>query len=87
MKRSRYPFTSKFTDRHGKVRWRFRRTGYPVAYLRAPYGTKDFEREYAACLEAEPIRIGADRIRPGTVSDVIARYYADTAFLDLRPAT
>lgn len=87
MKRNRYPYTSKFNDRHGKPRWRFRRSGYPVYYFRSPYGTKDFEREYAACLEAEPITIGTDRIRPGSVSDVIARYYADNAFLDLRPAT
>ena len=87
MKRNRYPYVSSFRDRHGKVRWRFRRVGYPTAYLHAPHGTKDFEREYAACLEAEPITIGADRVRPGSVSDVIARYYADNAFLDLRPGT
>lgn len=87
MKRNRYPYTSKFNDRHGKPRWRFRRVGYPVHYFGSPYGSKDFEREYAACLDAEPIRIGADRVRPGSVSDVIARYYADNSFLDLRPAT
>ena len=87
MKRNRYPYTSKFNDRHGKPRWRFRRVGYPVHYFRSPYGSKDFEREYAACLEADPIRIGIDRVTPGSVSDVIARYYCDNAFLDLRPAT
>lgn len=87
MKRNRYPYTSKFNDRHGKPRWRFRRAGYPTHYFRSPYGSKDFEREYAGCLEAEPIKIGADRVQPGSVSDVIARYYADNAFMDLRPAT
>ena len=87
MKQSRYPYVSSFRDRHGKRRWRFRRKGYTTQYLHAPYGTKEFEREYAACLEAEPIRIGANRARPGSVSDVIARYYADTAFLDLEEAT
>ncbi|OJW73049.1 MAG: hypothetical protein BGO57_13310 [Sphingomonadales bacterium 63-6] len=87
MKRKPYPYVSSFKDRHGKRRWRFRRTGYDTHYFKAPWGTKEFEQEYAACLQAEPLRIGADRIRPGSVSDVIARYYADTAFLDLRPAT
>lgn len=87
MKRNRYPYTGKFNDRHGKPRWRFRRVGYPTHYFRSPYGSKDFEREYAACLEAEPIKIGADRVRPGSVSDVIARYYSDGAFMDLRPST
>ncbi|ASP31371.1 integrase [Qipengyuania flava] len=80
-------FVSKFTDRHGKVRYRFRRKGYPAHYFKAPFGTKAFEREYAACLEQEKPGIGAGRIIPGSVSDVIARYYSDSAFLDLKPAT
>lgn len=83
----RFAFVSSFEDRHGKRRFRFRRKGYAVHYFKAPHGTKAFEREYAACLEAEPAPIGAERIIPGSVSDVIARYYADNAFLDLKPAT
>ena len=86
MKRT-FPFVTPFRDRHGKIRYRFRRKGYPSHYFKAAFGTKDFEREYAACLEAEPPAIGADRIIPGSVSDVIARYYRDSAFLDLRPST
>jgi Site-specific recombinase XerD len=82
-----YPFASSFLDRHGKRRWRFRRKGHPTHYFKAQHGTKDFEREYASCLEAEPIKIGAALVRPGSVSDVIARYYGDNAFMDLRPAT
>lgn len=80
-------FVTKFTDRHDKVRYRFRRKGYPSHYFKAPFGTKAFEREYAACLEQEKPAIGAGRIIPGSLSDVIARYYSDTAFLDLKPAT
>lgn len=83
----RPPYVTKFTDRHGKARYRFRRKGYPDHYFREPFGTKAFEREYAACLEAELPAVGAERIKPGSVSDVISRYYADTAFQDLRPAT
>ncbi|MEL7690527.1 tyrosine-type recombinase/integrase [Citromicrobium bathyomarinum] len=71
----------------GKTYWRFRRKGYPMHYFKAPLGSKDFEREYAECLAAEAPSIGAERIRPGSVSDVIARYYSDLAFKDLRPAT
>ncbi|MCV0384249.1 MAG: tyrosine-type recombinase/integrase [Erythrobacter sp.] len=80
-------YVTSFRDRHGKVRYRFRRKGYPAHYFKAPFGTKAFEREYAACLEQEKPSIGTDRIAPGSVSDVIARYYSDSAFLDLRPAT
>lgn len=87
MKPPRLAYVTCFDDRHGKRRWRFRRKGYATYYFKSPVGTKDFEREYAACLDAEPMRIGAGRIKPGSVSDVIARYYADNAFQDLRPST
>lgn len=82
-----YPYATSFLDRHKKRRWRFRRKGYPTHYFKAPYGTKDFEREYAACLEAEPVRAGVGRIKPGSVSDAVSRYYSDNAFQDLKPAT
>lgn len=81
------PYTSRFQDRHGKWRWRFRRKGYPTHYFQAAFGTKEFEREYADCLAQEPIVVGAGRIKRGSVSDVIARYYSDNAFLQLAPAT
>jgi len=87
MKKKRYPWATPYQDRHGKVRWRFRRKGYPFYSFKAPFGTKDFEREYAACLSAEPVQIGASRIVPGSVADVVSRYYSDNAFLDLKPAT
>lgn len=80
-------FASRYKDRHGKWRWRFRRKGYPTHSVKAPFGTREFEREYAAWLEREPIVIGADRVKHGSVSDVIARYYSDNSFLDLAPAT
>ena len=82
-----FPYVSSFNDRHGKRRYRFRRKGYPPAYFHSPFGTKEFEREYAAFLEAEKPSVGAARIRSGSVSDVIVRYYSDTAFQDLKPAT
>jgi integrase len=85
--KQRYPFVTSFLDRHGKRRYRFRRKGYPVQYFKAPFGTKEFEREYAACLDAEPMKAGASRIKHGSVSDAISRYYSDNAFQDLRPAT
>lgn len=85
--KQRYPYVSSFLDRHGKRRWRFRRRGYAAHYFKAPFGTKDFEREYATCIQAEPVPSGINRVRPGSVSDVIARYYSDNAFQDLRPAT
>lgn len=87
MKPKRYPYVTAFADRHGKRRYRFRRQGYQTHYFAAPFGTNAFDREYAACISAEPMPIGAGRIKPGSVSDAIARYYGSNEFLDLRPST
>jgi integrase len=84
---SGFKWARPWRDRHGKERYRFRRVGYPIHHFKSAYGTKAFEREYAACLDREPAPIGVGRIAPGSVSDVIARYYADNAFKDLRPTT
>lgn len=83
----RLAYVSSFEDRHGKRRWRFRRLGYRTHYFTSPVGTKAFDREYAGCMQADPAAIVGERIRPGSVSDVIARYYADNEFLDLAEAT
>jgi len=80
-------YVTPFLDRHGKRGWRFRRKGYPHYSFKSPHGTKAFEREYAACLNADPEPIVLRTTVPGSVGDVIARYYSDNAFLDLKPAT
>ncbi len=83
-----YPHVGKgFLDRHGKRRYRFRRKGYTTHYFVADHGTKAFEREYAACMDADPIVVQGQPAKAGTVSDVIGRYYADNAFHNLRPST
>ena len=87
MSKKGYPWVTGYLDRHRKPRWRFRRKGYDTHTFRAPYGSRAFEREYAQCLEADPAPIAQGRIKPGSVSDVIARYYADNAFQDLAAST
>lgn len=83
----RYRWVSSYRDRHGKLRFRFRRTGYPPHTFREPYQTKAFDREYAYCLTAEAAPITTGRTRPGSVADVIGRYYADNAFQELAGST
>jgi len=80
-------YVSSFKDRHGKVRWRFRRKGHRTHYFKQPHGTKAFDLEYAAALAGEVQAEPPSRLTPGSVADVIARYYADAAFLDLRAST
>lgn len=47
----RYHHTSSFVDRHGQVRWRFRKTGAPPHYFDSPYGTPEFESEWKGCFD------------------------------------
>lgn len=83
----RFPYVTSYTSRHGKRYYRFRRKGYEPHTFREPWGTKAFEREYAACLEREPKPAGTGRTAPGSVSDAIIRYYSDNMFRDLRETT
>lgn len=70
---------SAFRDRHGKLRLRFRKKGKPTHYFQAPFGTQAFEAELEACRAGE-LRPGAAKIVPGTINDLVARYYLSQDF-------
>jgi hypothetical protein len=53
-KRGHLKYVSEFSDRHGKVRARFRRKGFPDYYFKAAMWTPAFMQEYRACLDGEP---------------------------------
>jgi integrase len=70
---------SSFKDRHGKSRYRFRKTGLPTYYFRAEPGSYEFLEELRACTQgAEPTR--SVRIIPGTIHDLCVRYYRSQDF-------
>jgi integrase len=48
-----YPFASSYQDRHGKTRWRFRRSGKTVSLPGGP-GDPAFEAAYLAAVEGRP---------------------------------
>lgn len=70
-------YVTAFRDRHGKMRYRFRRKGYAGGYFKAKPGTRAFEAELKA-FNAAPIDYAAERIVPGTFHDLIARFYRST---------
>ena len=86
MKRRWLPkWVSGFRDRHGKIRYRFRRKGQQQYLFKHAPGTEEFRAEYQACLsgvEAPANRPGADRLKAGTFDELIARYYRSPDFLD-----
>lgn len=53
--KDQYPGASWFKDRHGRVRWRYRRKGRTVSLPGAP-GDPDFEDAYQAAVEGRPPR-------------------------------
>lgn len=91
MKRRWLPrYVSEFRDRHGKARWRYRRTGFATYYFKCEPGTEGFREELRACengTAAPPIEPGRDRIQPGTFDDLVSRYYRSPDFLDVSDRT
>lgn len=68
---------TEYRDRHGKLRYRFRKTGFQSHYFKAPLGSQAFMEEYAACLEA---KAGGDRHAHGTLDWLVTQYYGTIAW-------
>lgn len=68
-------YVTRFVDRHGTTRYRYRRVGYAGGYFHAKLGSEDFRAEYAAFEES---MIGTkprvSKWPEGTVGDVVTRY-------------
>jgi integrase len=75
-KRKLDPYVSVFVDRHGKERFRFRRSGFSC-YLPSP-SSKEYRDAYNAALGG----VGKiqSRATPGTVGDLVPRFYESLAF-------
>jgi integrase len=53
----------------------FRRPGYPRVRLPGLPGSSEFNAAYQAALAGQPLRIGAGKVKPGSVAATIAAYY------------
>lgn len=69
---------SSFVDRHGKLRYRFRKAGYSPAYFKAHPNTPEGKAELRAMIERKPV--ATDRYARGTVGWAAGRYFASPAF-------
>lgn len=74
-------YVTRFRDRHGKDRLRFRRKGFPSGYFQMPLGTEEFREEYRRFNSAEGAREAREkavpgRAIPGSVGDLLQRYVA-----------
>lgn len=66
------------TDRHGKTRYRFRRKGWPSAYLPGTPGSAAFHKAYATIIEGGPREadgVASPRaVEPKSLDDLAARF-------------
>lgn len=78
MRRTLPRYVSAYADRHGKVRYRFRRAGQKPYSFKSRPGCPEFLLEYQACLAgviAPTIVVGEARAKPGSFNDLIAGFY------------
>jgi len=71
-------YVTSFADRHGKARLRFRRKGFDSYYFKSVLGTEEFRVEYHACQnpsEGRTISTPITRATPGTIDELVERYY------------
>jgi integrase len=81
MKRTLPKYLTAYRDRHGKVRYRFRRTGQKPYSFKSKVGSPEFLNEYHACLAGEmapSVIAGAGRATRGSFNDLISRFYRST---------
>jgi len=83
----RPPYVSAYRDRHGVLRWRFRRTGFPEIQTRELFGSEAWWTWYSAASNAQPRPVGANRTKPGSIHALGVAYYASADFLGLKPNT
>lgn len=90
MTRIRLKHINSFKDRHGKVRFYFRRPGCKSVALPGLPGSTEFMRAYEMALAGETtpaIEIGAGRVKPGTVAALTLAYFNSVAFGNLAQGT
>jgi site-specific recombinase XerD len=84
MPRIKLEFVQAFVDRHGKPRWYFRRRSFKRIRLPGTPGSPDFMQAYEqAICGRQATTIGGKHTKPGTVDDLVVRYFASAAFQGL----
>ena len=80
-------FVHGFVDRHGKARFYFRRPGFERKPLRGLPYSAEFMSDYEAALTGQPLPVGVNRARSGTMRALAFSYFASPEFRTLRLST
>ncbi|MVA47758.1 tyrosine-type recombinase/integrase [Agrobacterium vitis] len=76
-----------FEDRHGKIRWYYRRKGFPITPLSGLPWSPEFMASYEKAMAGEKIEVGKSKSAPGTVSALVVSYYQTSDFQRLSEST
>lgn len=82
-----FPGANPWRDRHGRIRWRLRKTGYPTIYLPGLPGSPEFAEAYEAALSGARIQPGARRTVPGTINALAVAAYESAEWRGLAETT
>ena len=78
-------------DRHGKIRYRFRRKGWPSAYLKGEPGTAEYYASYAALIAAgpssAPAPVAVAKPTPRSLDDLLVRLKSSARWQAQKPTT
>ena len=83
-------YVHEFRDRHGRTRRYFRRRGFKQVPLPGLPGSPEFMEAYSKAVDpktAPRLVVGADKTMPGTVADLVSRYYRSAEFLGVKEST
>lgn len=86
MRRTLPRHVSAYADRHGKVRYRYRRVGQKPYSFKSRPGSAEFLNEYQACLagvSAPNLIVGEGRAVSGSFNDLITRFYRSSLWLNI----
>lgn len=85
--KKRPPHVSMYRDRHGKIRWRFRKSGSTEAQTTLAFGEPDWWEWYFAALKGDVRQVGEERTIAGSFSALIVAYYDSSDWKSMKPAT
>jgi len=76
-----------FLDRHGEPRFYFRRPGFKQFPLPCLPWSPEFMRAYEEALTGQPVLIGSECVKPGTIRALAVSYYNSVPFRSMKPST
>ena len=83
VRKNPFPGVTRTVDRHGKVRWRFRKQGRADLYLPGAFGSAEFRAAYEAALQGTKTPAPRTNATYGTLAGLIETCLRSPKFLSL----